>query len=47
MNQTNDSNNIITEQIIYLTNSLTHTQDSRTGELIIGIIVSEEKKIFF
>jgi len=47
MNQTNDSNNIITEQIIYLTNSLTHTQDSRTGELIIGIIVSEEKKEFF
>jgi hypothetical protein len=35
MNQTNDSNNLIIEKDI---------QVSRTGEIIIGVIVSEKNK---
>jgi hypothetical protein len=45
MYQTNDSNNITTEQDIHSINNSTHIPVSRTGELIIGITVSEEKKI--
>jgi hypothetical protein len=49
ISQTDDSIRITTEQNISLINALSNTtKNSRTGELVVGIIVSEKpKEIFF
>jgi hypothetical protein len=48
INQTNYSNRITTEENLYITNSLSNAiKSSRTGELVVGIIVRKKPNKYF